>query len=173
MGECVRDGAVSQRLAAPTLQQPIGWEDKWVLSTQQSWGLKSDGGGVFWGPSLPSTGTHSPQLAHKTYKILPCAALSTVPGSSEVGILPQGGSAFESNGQGVLSPGPALKDRLWCWAVAPQRTHDCVLGIFHVRSHFFLVTDPAGLALRCPVTKEVAEEVAVTSSWLEHPKVPL
>lgn len=69
-------------------------------------------------------------------------------------------------GRGVLSPGPALKDRLQCWAVAPQRIHDCVLGIFHVRSHFFLVTDPAGLALRCPVTKEVAEEVAVTSSWL-------
>ena len=53
-----------------------------------------------WGPSLPSAGTHSPQLAHKTYKILPCAALSTVPGSSEVGVLPQGGSAFERNGQG-------------------------------------------------------------------------
>lgn len=99
--------------------------------------------------------------------------LSTVPGSSEVGVLPQGGSAFERNGQGELSPGPALKDRLQNWAVASQRTHDCVLGIFHMRSHFFLVTDPAGLALRCPVTKEVAEEVSVTSSWLEHPKVPL
>ncbi|KAG5208514.1 hypothetical protein JEQ12_016079 [Ovis aries] len=55
-----------------------------------------------------------------------------IPGSSEVGVLPQGGSAFERNGQGELSPGPALKDRLQNWAVAPQRTHDCVLGIFHV-----------------------------------------
>ncbi|KAI4583703.1 hypothetical protein MJG53_006982 [Ovis ammon polii x Ovis aries] len=55
-----------------------------------------------------------------------------IPGSSEVGVLPQGGSAFERNGQGELSPGPALKDRLQNWAVASQRTHDCVLGIFHV-----------------------------------------
>lgn len=62
------------------------------------------------GPSPPSTGTHNPQLTHTSWKVLPCAALAMVPGSSRVDVLPQGGSALETDEQGTPS-GLPLKNR--------------------------------------------------------------
>lgn len=98
MGGCLRDQAASQHLTAPGLGSPWGGRASESCPPYRArapgcW----DGRGV-WGPSPPSTGTHSPRLVHTSQKIPPCAALAVASGNSVVGILPYRGLCLGNRG---------------------------------------------------------------------------
>lgn len=93
-------GQSANDLLHPLSGSPWGWKDEQILSTLQSCGPKSAGGGVSEGPTPPSAGTHNPQFTHISWKVLPCAALAMIPGSNGVGICPKEALPWRLMGRG-------------------------------------------------------------------------